>query len=707
MVLTLVLASVLPSVARAQTPDTTRIPVYRLDSLEVTATRTSRETFLTPAAVSVVGAEAIQNQAALGVTDAIRELPGLDVTGVGVQQPRPAIRGLRGQRILMLQDGLRLNNSRRQQDFGEVPSLIDVGQVERIEVVRGPASVLYGSDAIGGVVNVITRPAPDRPAFGTASYQYGSAYGLSAVRARAGGSRGRLSVEAGGHWRSASAYDAPSGQFGDIQLAAPARVEGTGVDDWSADIRLALKASQRARLFARAETYRADNAGFGLIDPSLYAPETPRIDITYPDQRFSKFTLGYEAQELAHALVDRFEVTAYAQDNERTLAFDFLQPLAPGAELTIVNTNTTDMTTMGWRAEAKKLAKATLWTYGMDGFRDRSNNSDLSVTTVTGFGPPSVEETSRPSVPNADYLSVGAFLQAERAFGRLTLIGGGRAQSVRAQTRTTQGLDEALVERNSSALVGALNAIVDVSHGFSLVGSVARGFRAPNLVEWFFEGPIPEALSYQARNPDLKPESSLSLDAGVRFRTDQVRVEAFAFQNTLTNGIRSDATGDTIQGFPVFASLNLDKLRYRGFEATAEALPHPNLLLRSGISHLTSEDVLQPDNRLGDTYANRVNGAVRWQEPELGLWAEWGIRRNGEQKEVDLARNPLGAILPAFTVQHARFGFRPAGEREGVSPAFTLSFENLTDALYAEFANASFFRPEPGRRVNLRVELGF
>src|SRR5436190_1584212 len=91
------------------------------------------------------------------------DVAGLDATGVGANQRRPEIRLQRGQRILLLEDGLRLNNARRQQDFGELPALAG-GDVQQVEVVRGPSSVLYGTDALGGVVNIITRGAPQSSA---------------------------------------------------------------------------------------------------------------------------------------------------------------------------------------------------------------------------------------------------------------------------------------------------------------------------------------------------------------------------------------------------------------------------------------------------------------------------------------------------------------------------------------------------------------
>ena len=173
------------SAQQANTQDTTASgKVHRLTPVTVTATRTVKTLFQAPQPVAVIDEMKIQEFNPNTVTDLFRGQPGLDVTGVGTNQARPSIRGQRGQRILLLADGMRLSNSRRQQDFGELPALVDVSSVQRVEVVRGPASVLYGSDAIGGVVNMITR-TPDLPGLhGTAGYRYSSVGFRSLVAAR-------------------------------------------------------------------------------------------------------------------------------------------------------------------------------------------------------------------------------------------------------------------------------------------------------------------------------------------------------------------------------------------------------------------------------------------------------------------------------------------------------------------------------------------
>ena len=127
------------------------------DETTVTVTGNEIDTFEVAQPVVVLDAETIDRRQPDSATDLLRDQVGVDVNGVGPNQSRPIIRGQRGLRVLFLENGLRMNNARRQTDFGEIPGLVDIESVEAVEVVRGPASVLYGTDAIGGVLNLVTH----------------------------------------------------------------------------------------------------------------------------------------------------------------------------------------------------------------------------------------------------------------------------------------------------------------------------------------------------------------------------------------------------------------------------------------------------------------------------------------------------------------------------------------------------------------------
>ncbi len=686
--------------------------VYTVDPIVVTATRGPREISSIPSPISVVQRRDLMEKAPNSIGDLFRDLPGLDVTGVGVNQARPQIRGQRGQRILLLSDGMRLNNSRRQSDFGEIPAVVDVNGVERVEVLRGPASVLYGSDAIGGVVNVINRVPNREGMHGSATYRYGQVEGQDAVSARVYGRFDRLSIRTGGTVRSAGSYKAPAGSFGNITLAEDTEVLDTGVDDLSIDFRLGFDVSEQHSTFVMMEQYRSENSGFGSVNPEAYDPGGTAISITYPRQSFTKYSAGYVGTDLGTAVADRFEVRAYTQQNDRQLDFG-IGPfgIGPGMTLEMADRNTTDIRSYGVRAEARKLAtQDVLLTYGLDVWADRAEGSDRGKTIMTGFGPfPMVFWDDTPALPEASYRSFGVFAQGEiDATERISVVGGARYQYISAETFETSGLDDQLPTSITDAtVVAAANALFRATDELTLVASAGRAFRSPNLIERFFDGTTPEGSGYQVRNPDLAPETSFNVDLGMRFRVDRVGLEAFAFRNRIYDGIRIQPLGYDVDGQPAYENTNAEELRFQGLEVGGDVDLGSGLTLASSYTWMESKDALDENNPVGETFSSKFTGRVRYQEQSGRFWAAFEARHNGDRKDVELNGNPIGDILPSFTVLHLRSGVQVWRTESGVTHRLNVSVTNLTNELYAEFSNASFFRPEPKRSVTLSWEVSF
>src|SRR5262245_56107880 len=362
-----------------------------LAAVTVTATRSQRSTFDTPQAITVLDSSALRAKLPHSAVDLFRDIAGLDASGVGPSQRRPEIRGMRGQRILLLEDGLRLNNSRRQQDFGELPAVAGISDLDRVEVVRGPSSVLYGTDAIGGVVNIISPSAPTTPSgeiHGDVMYRYGSAGTASTPNASLSARFGNLGLRASAAYRDANAYRAASGSFGNITLSDRETVFDSGIRDQSYSLMLGYDLQNRGEIFSRAEWYSAGQAGFGFVDPAKLGQGQPKVQILYPDQDYSRYTLGYRANALSSVFATRAAVTTYVQSHARHLNNYVLVPAGPGATIDSKSYNFTDLATVGGRIElARPITSRAVLTYGVDAFRDRSNNTDSSRTIMTGFGP--------------------------------------------------------------------------------------------------------------------------------------------------------------------------------------------------------------------------------------------------------------------------------------------------------------------------------
>lgn len=682
-------------------------PLYHLSPIVVTATRTPRAAFLSPYPVAVLDRNAIGALPFANLTDVFSELPGLDVNGTGSNQRRPTIRGHRGQRILLLEDGTRLNNARRQQDFGEIPSLVDAASIDRVEIVRGPGSVLYGTDAIGGVVNFITNEPMRDGWHGFLGYRYGSEGVQNGGRARLEGRGADWSLAASGTLRNAGAFAAPGGDYGAIELDGAKVVRDSGIQDESGSIRGGYDFSDQLSGSLKFERYHADTAGFGYVDPADYDPASAFVRILYPEQTFSKTTLGVNAKSLESRAADRVEAIGYYQTNERRFNLNVVVPIGPGAQVDQNTFNFTDLETFGGRFEAAKgIAANHIVTYGFDAFRDLSRNTDSSIAVVTGFGPPIVETTNTPLVPNATYRSAGIFAQDEWKIGsRTTLVFGARGQQVVARTLGTPGVAEPKFESDDTAIVGSASALVRVTNDLAALASVGRAFRSPNLVERFFNGPTPEGFGFQARNLELDPETSVDANVGLRWRNSRAGLEGHVFRTKISDGIRIAATGDSAGGLPEYQNVNIDELVHRGAELSGDARLAWGLRAGGEWSTLDAENDAD-GTPVGEGYEMRVGGWLGWTSANERWWGQYHVRHVAERDDLELGANPIGDTIPAFTVHAIRAGARLV-PIAGLEQRVGVAVENLTDELYAEFSNVSFFRPEPRRNFVVTWETRF
>jgi outer membrane receptor protein involved in Fe transport len=447
------------------------------------------------------------------------------------------------------------------------------------------------------------------------------------------------------------------------------------------------------------------------VDPAAYAPEQPDIQIRYPYQRFSKITAGYTGVGLGLPVADRVELIGYRQTNRRRLTLDIRIPFDTSTGMIIDQRNFTEIATIGGRLEAKKVVGSRVaLTYGGDIFRDATQNSDTNLTTIYGFGPAATDSSTVPLVPEATFRSLGVFAQSEfRLADQASLIVGARYQDVHAHAQEIPGVTGSGGDAVDRTVVGAVNAIVGITDRVGLVGSFGRAFRSPNLIERFFSGPTPEGFGYQVPNPALKAETSLNGDLGLRYRDRLVFAEGFVFQSQISDGIRIQAIPDsTIAGLPVYQNVNVDRLRARGVELNGDLHLPVGLTVGGNFTHLTTTDVTQDQNNpIGDAFSSQIVGFVRFEDRGDRLFGEFRARHNFERTDPEIAPgNPIGTTLPAFTTLSARVGVTVL-RRGTLAHRVSLGVTNLTNALYAEFSNVSFFRPEPKRGLVVTYDVAF
>ncbi len=676
------------------------------NEIVVTATRTEKSVFDVPKPVSVVNQKKIEELAPNNISELMPEMPGTDVVGVGANQSRPIIRGLHGQRILLLTDGIRLSNSRRTQAFGEIPAMVDVSAMERLEVVRGPASVLYGSEAIGGVINMITQnPDYNRKGthvFGRLGYRFSSAESQHKGFAEVNGHLGHFGFMLNGTYRNAGDYMAPAGSFGNVTLDAETPVHDTGVEDNSLNLFLGYRLAGHNDISFRYEYYNARNAGYGYIDPAAYSPGDPTIQLLYPQHKIQKFTLKYENRALNFLFADGISWIGYNLKNTRTFDTNIAMNFFPGAGMSIQSSNFTDVNTFGTRLELTKvLFQKHILTYGVDFFQDNSESTDSNVTKIFGFGPPMSSFDTSPKVPNALFRSVGLFIQDDiHLFSQASLILGFRYQNIHAQTKETPGIDDPLVKSSDSTLVGTANIIYSVTKNFKLTLSLGRGFRSPNLPERFYQGITPDGGHFQVQTPGLEPETSFNIDFGFRYRLKNFYIETSFFRNIIYDGIQIVPTGKFVGRIPEYRNVNIDRLRLQGLEVLGQIYFEFGFSLTADFSYITSENLTNPELLNAETYGSRINVNLRYTFPNDIFWVEYHFRHNGDQDDVNLVNNPIGDFIPRFTVHSLRAGVTLL-KGSMFEQQVGIIIGNLTNTLYSESSNASFFRPAPKRHIIL------
>ncbi|MGH9858480.1 MAG: TonB-dependent receptor [Candidatus Acidiferrales bacterium] len=665
----------------------------------VTASRQDGETFEAPLATALVGSGQLNRQVPINLAQALEEIPGVNWINAGAFRSRPVIRGLDSNRILVLVDGERLNNSRTStSDAGIETSLVDLAQVEQVEVVRGPGSVLYGSDAFGGVVNIRTRRAP------TASGPYfagrvrgeffPNADGKRANLELAGGAR-RWSVNVVGTAAALNEYDSPAGML-----------FGSGVDQSSALGEMRFYPAHQQSVFAGFQHSGAYN--FGL--PSLQA--NPVFLATFPFSKLQKFSGGYNGA-FQSAAVSAVQARFYRQAQSR----DFFNRLQAGPSV-IQSDTVTDVETLGFDLQATSLPWGRhVFTYGSTFYHDRNRDSRLQV--LNPGTPGEVILSQAPSVPDSTLSGLGFFLQDQFALGaRLRVVGGVRVDRFRLEASPTANFDasafSAIENRTDTALSGNLGTTLQLTQGWVLTANVARAFREPNLFERYFFG-RGSVGGFVVPNPALEPETSVQFDAGTRVRRGPARISFNYFLNRLDGlVVREPATFmgmSTIAGQPVSRNVNLEDSRIQGVESSIELLleglraqwtPFVSLAWQRG-TNLTNGEALP----LIAPFVSQAG--LRWQPRGLNAWTEYRMRLATGSDRVPAGAQPV----QGFTAHAVRWGYELARSEHGwgarlpsglSSINFHFGIENVTNRLYRNLFEAV---PEPGRSFRFGMDINF
>ncbi|WP_286974913.1 TonB-dependent hemoglobin/transferrin/lactoferrin family receptor [Pseudomonas sp.] len=564
--------------------------VTQFDTVSVTATRSERTLDKVPSTVSVQDERQIDQQNINNISDLVRYEPGVTVSGTGSRFGLSGfnIRGIGDNRILTQVDGVPTADA-----FTFGPFLnarrdyVDLDTVKQVEIIRGPASSLYGSDAIGGAVSFLTKDAGDYLEDGDDTY----------LRFKTGYDGSDDS------WQRSATFAGRQGQFdGLLHLG---RRDGQATDTYGG-----ASGIGSGRGEANPQDFNNENF-LGKLGWSYN--ETDRLQFTY--ERFNAEADTKILSDYATTGTTRTSDAVDSTDRERFSLqhqFDLSSAITDGVEWqlsyqdSLIRQQTfQDRFSAGTFRERTRDSKyrEELWTlnskfdkafatgdaqhqviYGFD--IKHLESSDLrrgsEVYTATGLPtPPSFGGENFPlsDFPDPTANEYALFAQDSIEIGRWTLLPGLRYDYYEMKPDVTQEyLNSVPVNTNPDnyddhALSPKLAVSYQIDDAYSVYGQYAAGFRAPNPVDVFGEF-VNSAFGYQTiASPDLEAETSNSYELGLRGKFDQGSFGLALFYNEYDDFIEqvslsSDPTGN---GIPLtFQYQNLNKVTIRGAEAKGD-----------------------------------------------------------------------------------------------------------------------------------------
>ena len=635
---------------------------FEVEPITVTATRAPLANLSSPLPVASLGPDALRREQSVSLAHALDRLPGVRVLGTGEQIGKPVIRGLSGARVLVLEDGSRLVDYSWSDEDG--PS-VDARFAERIEVIRGPASVLYGSDALGGVVNVIPADLPD--AAGGPGFMRGSveAYGASnnvelgsAVTLE--GASNRLGWRVLGIGRFASSLHTPTGEL-----------DNTGFGAFNGEGAIGIRGA-RGDAQLRLSHYGGE---FKLLEAN--APPGPEAG--GPVRKMEDDRLQFTSSRIAGSL--RLELKGQWQRHNLIEVSDEAGG-GPGMEAKafdlLLNTGTVDL----------------LAHHG--GTRVRG------TVGVSGLGQWNDSRGPIPLIPDARVRGGAAFFFEEVQLGRWSLLAGGRADARRITSDADTGLAIGAQRRSWSALSGDVGLVFRPVERLAVAANVGRAWRSPTMFELFSNGPHLGEARWEVGDPGLKPELATDVDVSVRWAGSTVQAEVAAYRNSVGRYVYIQPTaqkmfynGDSLR---VYDYRQADA-RLTGLEASATAQVARSVIVRARF------DAVRGTNRTTDQPLPLVPPA----RGVVGVELHGGARRVGVEFEGVARQSRLDSLdIPtaAYGLVHLDGGLVTTAF--GRSWTLDLAVHNVANKRYRDFLSRyKEFALNPGRNITLRVATAF
>lgn len=627
-------------------------------------------------AVTVIEGKKLDRRRGQSLVQTVEDVPGVANYSTGNFVAKPVIRGLASYRSLMLVDGV----PEESQQFGdEHGTNVDVMDMQRIEIVRGPGSLLFGSGALGGVMNVITPELPSAQGGSetlsgkiSADVFSNSPGGAGAVSLA--GATGSVGYRGSFSYRQAGNTQTPDGA---LPNSAHTNLNGStlvGISEKWGMLSLRFAHYDMKLNLPAAVT---DNAtGKMIADPNATLYQKVAHDRLH-------------LRSVLNSDFAKIEINiAYQQNRRREFENSTIADARLSLQLDTLNSEV-------------KIHHAPLGpligTIGLNHVNQR--NQTLG---------------NEPLIPGYTSNSYGAYVFEELRFDAFSILGGVRGDTRILDAKENAALSLANQRVQNSAVTGAVGAVWRFAKQSSLFANVGRGFRAPTAFELFSNGVHEGTNTFDIGDANLKPETTLTTDTGLRVKQGIFHGEINGYYNKIDNYIFATPTGSTFNDpetgnlFPEYRNRQGNASIYGAeFDAEAEVLKW--LAFSAGIDFIKGRNdslgeplPLIPANRyrLGITFSGSKLGAIL--NPYVSIRARYVARKT----EISSQETALYSGFADYTLVSLATGgdFSVGGQQW----TYTLGADNLLNQRYVDYlSRQKLFALNPGVNVYFKITAPF
>ncbi|MBM3177141.1 MAG: TonB-dependent receptor [Bacteroidetes bacterium] len=575
-------------------------------TIQVTASKRQQATVTETRSLTLLSEKEIFSSASRTTPELLMNTAGIWLQKTNHGGGSPIIRGLTGNQIVLINDGIRMNNAIYRYGPNQYLSTIDPGTLNTIEVVRGTGSLLYGSDAIGGVIQLFSQS----PEFNTTTKSFRFS-GKASTRFLTSRMQTGGSIQLNGEGqRFAFSSNIAHDQFGDLVAGRGIGVQSpSGYRQFSGNIKTAFRLTDRDILYASHQ--------------NLIQNHVPRFDQVNLGG-FSRYEFNPQSQSITYFRLQHTGKTRWTEKVTATVYFNALREgLTTEKSGSSIESTFTDLVqTTGANVEILSRPKR-FWTTqtGVEFFKDV-----VSSRGKKRFLSTSITETTRGNYADGSTLgSMAVFSNHQLETNHFLVSGGARYTGSKIEI-----VDPAFGNQqfNPSALVCGGGITWKASKNLFPYISVQTGFRAPNIDDLSKFGTV-EAGIFEIPANDLKPERSTGIESGIKFASKKSAFSLSGFQTNLSNIIERVPAlylGQTdYENRKVFKKENLGEAIFRGLEVQSELSILHHLKARGHFTYTYGENQTkeEPSRRIPPAFgqaslhydlSRTINIAVFWNK---------------------------------------------------------------------------------------------